>query len=173
MTALPVCAPPVAPTRPRGSVARILVATTTAVTAVVVWHAHAGTAQRATQATVVTGVAPVASVNAAIEHRWGVRFTQLGVTADGGMIDLRYQALDEAKAHTLAEDVPSIPVLVEESSQRVLYAVVMKAHPKEIVVGGTYYLLYRNTGGTVRAGDTVTIRIGSEQIQHVAVMGTR
>jgi hypothetical protein len=111
--------------------------------------------------------------SSSIEARWGVRFTQIGISADGGMVDVRYLVLDADKATALAADVQGTPLLVEESSQRVIYAVAMKAHAHDIQNGGRFYLLYRNTGGLLKPGKKVTITLAGDRLQHVTVLGTK
>ena len=54
--------------------------------------------------------------NPEIETMWGVRITQIGVTADGGLVDFRYQVLDPDKAGAMSEDLSSVPVLTDERS---------------------------------------------------------
>ena len=111
--------------------------------------------------------------SASMEQRWGIRFTQIGMSADGGMVDVRYVVLDVDRASALATGVDTTPLLVEESSQRTIFAVAMKAHAHDLHVGGRYYLLYRNTNGLIAPGRRVTITLGGEQLEHVPVLGTR
>ena len=111
--------------------------------------------------------------NPGMEQRWGVRFTQVGMSADGGMVDVRYVVLDADKAAGLAATVPNTPVLVEEASSRTIFAVAMKAHAHDLHVGGRYYLLYRNTGGLLSPGRKVSINVGGERLEHVPVLGTK
>ena len=53
--------------------------------------------------------------NMAIEQRWGIRVTQVGVTADGGLLDFRYLVLDADKALSMFDDEKTQPQLVTES----------------------------------------------------------
>lgn len=112
-------------------------------------------------------------ISAGMEARWGVRFTQIGTTADGGMVDVRYVVLDVDKAAALGSSPQDTPVLVEEGSKRIIFAVAIKSHAHDLHAGGRYYLLYRNTRGLLRAGSHVTITLAGNRLEHVTVLGTR
>jgi hypothetical protein len=103
----------------------------------------------------------------AIEAKWGVRVTQIGVTADGGMADLRFIVLDPDKAVTMMQSVNNLPVLVAEDSGTVINSSVAMAAKHDMNPGQTYFLLYRNTEGAVRHGTSVTVRFGDLELQHV------
>lgn len=111
--------------------------------------------------------------SASIEARWGVRFTQIGISADGGMVDVRYVVLDVDKAMSVAATAQTTPLLIEEKSKRVIFAVAMKAHAHDLHTGGRYYLLYRNTKGLIAPGRHVTITLGGLQLKHVTVLGIK
>src|SRR6185369_8562875 len=58
--------------------------------------------------------------NAAIEARYGMRVVQVGLTADGGMLDLRFIAVDPAKvgqltAHHSPRPSVGMRILVEDT----------------------------------------------------------
>jgi hypothetical protein len=120
----------------------------------------------------LSGPAATMPTSAAIEARWGVRFTQIGMSADGGMVDIRYVVLDEDKASALAATPETTPLLVDEASNRVIFAVAMKAHAHDLHTGGRYYLLYRNTGGLLAPGHRVTVTIAGDRLEHATVLGT-
>jgi hypothetical protein len=101
-----------------------------------------------------------------IEERWGVRFTQIGVTADGGLIDVRYQVLDPDKATVLTRDEDHLPVLVDEGSGKVINsAALMPNH--NVQAGRTYFVLYRNTDGAIAPGNQVSIVLGGQRLEHL------
>lgn len=103
----------------------------------------------------------------AFEAQWGIRVTLVGVTADGGLIDLRYQVIDAQKAGGIATDQTSVPILIDEQSGIVIGSSVM-SHAKHVMAAGqTYFQLYRNRHGAIQHGHPVTIRIGDVQIVHV------
>ncbi|HEV7665592.1 MAG TPA: hypothetical protein VGQ62_18820 [Chloroflexota bacterium] len=101
-----------------------------------------------------------------IEERWGVRFTQIGVTADGGLVDVRYQVLDADKAQVLTSDEEHLPVLLDEGSGKVINsAALMPNH--NLQAGRTYFVLYRNTDGAITPGNQVSIVLGGQRLEHL------
>ena len=108
---------------------------------------------------------PVAS--AAIEARWGVRVTQVGVSGDGGLIDFRFIVVDPDKALAMLEDVKNVPVLIAEDSGAVVNATALMAHRNDLKPGRTYFLLYRNTGGAIQRGTLVSVLFGDLRLEHI------
>lgn len=88
------------------------------------------------------------------------------------MVDVRYVVLDVGKAMSVAANAEKTPLLTDEDSKRMIFAVAMKAHAHDLHVGGRYYLLYRNTNGLLRPGRRITISLGGERLEHVTVLGT-
>ena len=104
--------------------------------------------------------------NPAIEAKWGIRPTQIAMTADGGLVDFRFIVLDADKAANLMSDPANLPVLrTEDSGVLVDSTQTMIQHTFD--VGRTYFLLYRNPGGAVRPGTPVTILFGDLKIERV------
>jgi hypothetical protein len=113
------------------------------------------------------GVPGVMPVNPAVEQAFGVRLTHIGVSADGGLIDMRYLVLDPGKADALTETPGDVPRIITEDSGVVLdTAAIMGAH-HDLQAGRTAFLLYRNTGGAVRPGTVVTVVFNDLRIEHV------
>ena len=50
-------------------------------------------------------------VNPAIEAKWGVRVSRVAVTADGGIVDMRFVVLDPDKALAMMQDLKNLPIL--------------------------------------------------------------
>ena len=114
--------------------------------------------------------APAAStmpVNPQIEQQWGVRVTQIGVTADGGMVDFRYIVLDPDKALAMQQDVNKLPVLVAEDSGTLINSAAAMTAKHNLDPGTTYFLLYRNTGGAIKPGSQVTVKFGDLTLEHM------
>jgi hypothetical protein len=107
--------------------------------------------------------------SAAIEARDGIRVSQVAVTADGGMIDVRYIVLDPDRALAVGHSKQTFPVLIDDRSGRTLGGLAMSMWPHHMLVGRQYYLLYRNDGGTVQTGDTVSVKVGKLWLRHVVV----
>jgi hypothetical protein len=120
--------------------------------------------------------APVGSVDeadpaqvSAIQETWGIRIVNVAVTAGGGLIDLRFQVIDPDKALGLLNP-DGFPALVDAASGQVLdKGGAHGGHAKGFKAGRTYYFLYQNNGGALRAGSRVTVRIGNVSLENVLV----
>ena len=106
-------------------------------------------------------------ISSAIEEQWGVRVTQIGVTADGGLVDFRFMVLDPDKALATLQDINKLPVLVAEDTGTVVNSVALHGREHNLNPGQTYFLLYRNTGGAIKPGGAVTVKFGDLQLEHV------
>lgn len=103
----------------------------------------------------------------AIEARWGIRVTQIGATADGGLVDFRFVVLDVDKAADMMADVKNMPVLIAEDSNTAVTSTAQMGDDHSLHVGQTYFLLYRNAGGAIQPGTSVTVKFGTLELQHV------
>ncbi len=104
----------------------------------------------------------------AIEAKWGIRIAHVAVTADGGLVDVRFVVLDPDKALDMMQDVNNLPVLLPEGTSAVVGSVAQMAARHDLNPGQTYFLLYRNPAGALRPGMRVTVRFGDLTLQHVA-----
>lgn len=105
--------------------------------------------------------------SAQIESEYGVRFSLVGVTADGGLVDVRFVVLDEERAGEMLEDEAGLPLLVTERNGKVLPSAAMMPMEHDLTAGRTYSVLYRNTAGAIRAGDDVTVQFPDLELNHV------
>jgi hypothetical protein len=105
-------------------------------------------------------------LNLEMEERFGIRFTFLGVTANGGMIDLRYRVIDAAKAKNFGHYTETAPRLISEENGKVVDVTVMGLHNHRVEPGRVYYILFRNTGSAIQPGDSVTIAIDDLSLEH-------
>lgn len=129
---------------------------------------------------VVLASGPAATVNgsignidpaqaAAIQEAWGIRFTSVAVTAAGGFVDVRFQVIDPDKALG-THDPEGLPKLIDASTGMVFdKGGSHAAHQDTMRAGGTYYLLYQNTGGRLKSGSQVSIQIGEARLDNVVV----
>ena len=110
----------------------------------------------------------VPAVNPVVEARWGIRPVQVATTADGGLVDFRFIALDADKALALMQDVNNLPVLRVESSGKLVNSAAAMSANHDLAAGRTYFLLYRNAGGVIRRGTRVSILFhDGSKIEHV------
>lgn len=112
----------------------------------------------------VPGTMPISEE---IEEKFGVRFTFLAVTADGGMVELRYRVIDEDKAANFGHFTETAPMLVDDETGDVVDVTIMGLHNHRAEPGRTYYVLYRNTGGALKSGHPVNIVIGKYELARV------
>jgi hypothetical protein len=103
----------------------------------------------------------------AVEERYGVRLTQVGVSADGGLVDVRYIVLDPRKAATLTETDASVPKLLVERTGALVQSAALMGAKHDLRAGRTAFLLYRNTLGAIQRGTVITIVFGELRIEHV------
>jgi hypothetical protein len=109
-----------------------------------------------------------APTNPAIEQQWGLRISQIGVSGDHGLIDFRFQVLDQDKALNLLQDDNNLPVLIAENTGAIINVSAGMAHRHDLVTGHTYFLIYRNTNGAIKRGTPVTVIFpGDLKIEHI------
>jgi len=108
--------------------------------------------------------------NPAIEDRWGIRVSQIGVTADGGLVDFRFVVLDPDKALAMMQDVNNLPVLVAEDKSGIINSAAMMPTKHELTPGKTYFLLYRNTQNAVKPSALVSVLFSNDlRLEHAPV----
>ena len=74
-----------------------------------------------------------------IESRFGIRFTQIAMTADGGLVDIRYVVVSNEAAMATMMDGTNNPVLIASNGQKVTTETTM-THKVEHEVGRTYWM---------------------------------
>jgi hypothetical protein len=112
----------------------------------------------------VPGTMPISDE---IEEKFGVRFTFLAVTAEGGMAELRYRVIDEDKAANFGHFTETAPMLIDDETGKIVDVTIMGLHNHRAEPGRMYYILYRNTEGAVKSGHPVTIAIGNYELASV------
>jgi predicted phosphodiesterase len=107
---------------------------------------------------------------AGLMEKSGVRIVYVAVTADGGLIDLRYQVIDPDKAATVHDEDTYPPTIIDESTGLVVDNLLMgHLHTREFNAGQTYYLIFENPGNLVRQGSTVSVLLGDAELDQVIV----
>jgi hypothetical protein len=112
--------------------------------------------------------------SAAIESQWGIRFTNVVLLADSGLVEMRYQVLDPAKSARIhsgsLKDLPTIKV--EESGKVVGSQSLMFHfhHGDTNAQGRTYSILYGNAGGAIHNHSRVSTQLPDGlSLQHILV----
>ncbi|MHB0877304.1 MAG: hypothetical protein ACYC5O_14805 [Anaerolineae bacterium] len=113
------------------------------------------------------GRVPPMPQSAAMEERFGIRFTFLAVTADGGLLDLRYRVIDQDKAKNFGHYTETSPMLIVESTGVVVDVTQMGRHNHRMEPGRIYYILFRNMSDAIHPGDLVTIDVGGVRLEHI------
>ncbi len=95
-----------------------------------------------------------------LQERYGVHLYLLGVTAAGGLVDLRLNVEDGQKAGLLLAEKSAFPVLVVADGT--VLQVPEESQSLEGVVedGGHLFLMFPNAQNRVKPGTPVSIRFG-------------
>lgn len=106
----------------------------------------------------------------ALEGQYGLRVNLIGVTAAGGMIDLRLKVLDAEKARALLEGQAQFPALAVAGSHKLLTAP-EEAQEQGLTLedNGMVYVLFPNGGNAVKPGDRVTVVFGEQRLEPIVV----
>ena len=107
------------------------------------------------------GAAGVMPTNAAIEAKWGIRISRVAVTADGGLVDVRFVVIDPDKALAMMQDPANLPILHPVGAKVTIDSIAQMAARHDLTPGQTYFLLYRNTGGAMRSGGHLSLTFGT------------
>jgi hypothetical protein len=110
-----------------------------------------------------------APASPAIEARYGIRVTQIGLTADGGLLDLRFVVIDAARAEQLSHGGVHMRLVVEDGNH-LLDSEAMAPHGGALHVGSAYFSLFRNDGGLLGHGSRVTLLVGDLRLEHLVVL---
>ncbi len=108
--------------------------------------------------------------SAAMEKVTGVRFTRVAVVGDGGLLTVSYVVLDSEKATAFQSDREHPPLLTSEARDAHTQRVSIMRAGHLMRAGQTYYLVYENTAGTLRAGERVTVTYDHVSLKHVPVL---
>ena len=103
----------------------------------------------------------------AIEATWGVRVTHVAVTADGGLVEMRFLVLDSDRALAMMQDVSNVPVLRVEANGTLVRSAALMTAKHAIAPGRTGFMLYRNTKGAIQPGTSIAVVFGKLELQHV------
>lgn len=104
----------------------------------------------------------------ALEDQYGLRVNLVGVTAAGGLVDVRFKIVDGEKARSLLQDPNNFPALWIADGH-VTLAVPEENRTQEIKVenDGNLLFMYPNSGNAVKPGTPVTIVFGDLQVEPI------
>ena len=114
-----------------------------------------------------------------IEDQWGIRFTQVQLMGDNGLVELRYQVLDSTKANRLHADSTSLSVIPSIRVEGLDVPITSRSLMFHIhndwtqnLDGKVYSIIYGNPGGAVYVNGLVTIVMSDGlKLRHVPVRG--
>ena len=102
-----------------------------------------------------------------LEQVYGIKVNLLAVTAAGGLVDLRFTVVDKDKAAVVLHDAYSLPELLVAGTGAVLRAPQANAHKMNLIDGGSYFLLFPNSGGVVQAGTGVSVVVDGIRLEPI------
>lgn len=110
---------------------------------------------------------------AALEEKSGLRLLRATVSAQGGMIDLRYEVLDAVKAQLNAGRMKEAYIFGESSGAIARVASVAKLGELRQLGSGrpgqVNYVLFANPGGAIKPGDTIVVVAGDMPLGRLMV----
>ena len=119
--------------------------------------------QPAPAATTAARPAPELPPPSEAELQTGIQVTKLGVTAAGGLVDVRFKVLDAAKARALLADPANTPSLMA-GDKPPLMAPHNALKGARFRSGQVFFILYPNVRGAVQAGVPVTVAMGPARL---------
>jgi len=103
----------------------------------------------------------------ALEENYGLRVQLVAVTAAGGLVDLRLQIVDAKKAKAFLDDRANFPALRLENDVVLQSAEDIAAQEIQFEEGQMIFVLFPNTGNSLRPGDAVNIVLGDLQVEPI------
>lgn len=107
--------------------------------------------------------------NAAMEEQLGIRFSQVAVVGDGGLLTLTYVVLDSEKATKFQSDVAHPPILKSERRKGTASRVSLMKQGHTLRAGQQYYLVYEDPADLIRHNEKIEIDYGQLSLKHVPV----
>jgi hypothetical protein len=102
-----------------------------------------------------------------LEQKYGLRVNLIGVTAVGGMVDLRLKMIDGEKAKLLLTDAKNFPALFSKTGITLNTDPDTKSQPIAFGSGNNLFLMYPNSGNAVTPGSPVTILFGDIALEPI------
>lgn len=122
------------------------------------------TAQPAAAATPPAGkTAHQLPAPSALETQTGIQIAHLGVTASGGLVDVRFKVLDPAKAKALLGNPANAPQLIV-GDQPPLVAPHHALRGARFGQDQVFYILYPNQRQAIKPGVPVTVAMGQTRL---------
>ena len=114
--------------------------------------------------------APTRPRSTAMEKLTGVRFSRVVVVGDGGLVTVFYIVVDPEKATRFQSDRAHPPHLASEDRRGGTSRSSIMRAGHLMRAGQTYYLVYENTRGAIRSGETISISYSGITLRHMPVL---
>lgn len=98
-----------------------------------------------------------------MESQVGIQIAHVGLTASGGLVDLRFKVLDAAKARALLGNPANVPMLIA-GDMPPLMPPHKALHGARYGQGQVVYVLYPNLRGAIKPGVAVTVAMGDARL---------
>jgi hypothetical protein len=105
---------------------------------------------------------------ALLAEKYGLQVNLIGVTAAGGMVDLRLKIVDAEKARLLLQGGSNFPALRVDSNGTILsVSDDTKAQEIKFENGAPIFLLFPNAHNSVKPGSAVTLLFGNIPLEPI------
>lgn len=104
----------------------------------------------------------------AFTEETGIRIVGVGVTAGGGILDLRYQVVNPDKA-VIVHDDENPPSFVIEDTGQIINTPYHEHSEFDAHTAVTYHELIMNPGGVLKRGSEISVLIGESRLEHVII----
>jgi pyruvate/2-oxoglutarate dehydrogenase complex dihydrolipoamide acyltransferase (E2) component len=94
-----------------------------------------------------------------LEAETGIQVAQVGLTAQGGLVDVRFKVLDAQKARALLSNPANVPTLIA-GDKPPLMAPHQALKGARFSKGQVFFILYPNVRRAVEPGMPVTVAMG-------------
>ena len=96
-----------------------------------------------------------------LEDTYGIRLSRLNLTADGGLVDLRFTILYPDRAAPVLGHHGQVRIMLrDQSTKRILDTRTMTPGDADFASGAGYFVLFRNAAGTIQHGHRVDVIVG-------------
>jgi hypothetical protein len=107
--------------------------------------------------------ARVLAAPTAVEIEHGLQIAHVGLTASGGLVDVRFKVLDVAKVRALLGNATHAPMLIA-GDKPPLMAPHNALRGARFIQGQIFYILYPNLRNAVQSGAEVVVAMGDVRL---------
>ena len=109
-----------------------------------------------------------------LQKIWGIEIASLRLSARGYFVDFRYKVTDPAKAAPLTNREWKPYLIDQVTGEKLLVPSTpklgsLRQTAQQLAAGRTYYILFGNSRGVIKAGNKVTVVVGDCRIENLTV----